>query len=121
MNPPTFEARCVGMHFRGERAKALAEALTPSSPLGLEREPFNPHDPNAIKVLYTSLSGEVEHIGYIQRDIASFVAPWMDDGVEYSAKFIELQLAKNVAYPFLKLIPAAKTQQTADHGEEVTA
>lgn len=104
--PPTFEARCVGMHFRGARAQALAGALTSGSAMRLEREPENEYDPNAIKVLYSSLGGELEHIGYIQRDIASFVAPWMDDGVEYSVKFLEYQEGRGTNYPYLRLVPA---------------
>jgi len=119
MNPPTFEAKCVGMHFRGPRAQALAGALSDASPLQLEREPENEYDPNAIKVLYTSLSGMSEHIGYVEREIASFVAPWMDEGHEYSAKFLHFITSRNTNYPFLKLIPTPTAQ--AETEAEVAA
>ena len=50
----------------------------------LEREPDNPHDANAIKVILES--GRLAktksgfHIGYIKRAVASVIAPVMDAG-----------------------------------------
>lgn len=54
----------------------LIEALDPGEPLRLEREPGNPHDPNAIAVC--SARGK---IGYVARDRAEFIAPLIDAGM----------------------------------------
>ncbi len=41
----------------------------------LVREPDNPYDPNAVRVV---LSGE--HIGYVPKSVAEHLAPAMDGG-----------------------------------------
>lgn len=66
---------CVGMHFRGGDAKAIAESLTAESEIRLEREPENPYDAYAIRVLI-----EDQHIGYIERDKAAWISPLLDEG-----------------------------------------
>ena len=71
------EVLCVGMHFRPAQAREIASALEPGNTLQLEREPENPHDPNAIKVIY-DLDGEPVHIGYIERDKAIYIADEFD-------------------------------------------
>ena len=100
MTPPTFnEVLCVGMHFRGEEAKELASALLPDDELTLEREPFNMHDENAIKV---SLR---EHwIGYIQRQTAAFLASYMDEGTQYRA----VVTGHKGQYPVLDVMPVTE-------------
>lgn len=74
--------RVVGMHFRGSHAKEYAAQLLPGfNELTLEREPKNPHDPYAIKVL---APGEPPwHLGYIERGAASFIALDLDSGDEF--------------------------------------
>lgn len=72
---------CVGMHFRPPLAREICSTLEVGAELSLEREPENPHDPNAIKVIYT-LEGEPIHIGYIERDKAIFIADDLDAIVE---------------------------------------
>jgi hypothetical protein len=49
--------------------------LAPGTALTLEREPQNPHDPNAIRV--SAASGRPA--GYIPRTIAAWLAPLMDE------------------------------------------
>ena len=43
------EVLIVGMHFRGEEAKAIVANFVPPLALRLEREPLNPYDSFAIK------------------------------------------------------------------------
>lgn len=74
---------CVGMRFRQPEDQAVAGALLPGDPVHLEREPYNPHDENAIKVIYSD-----HHIGYIARDSASFIAAYMDEGRRFGATVI---------------------------------
>lgn len=53
-------------------------------PVGLFREPDNPKDSNAIQ----TLNMEEQPFGYIQREKAAILAPWMDNGIAYTAKVI---------------------------------
>jgi hypothetical protein len=52
----------------------------------LIREPDNPHDPNAIKV---TIAGVI-FLGYLAREIASELAPLMDEGTQFDAFFVNL-------------------------------
>ena len=52
----------------------------------LVREPDNPHDPNAIKV---TIVGAI-FLGYLNREIASELAPLMDEGMQFDAFFVSL-------------------------------
>lgn len=49
----------------------------------LEREPDNPHDPNAVSVWF--LDGR---LGYLQKSVAEKLAPLMDAGRTFDAVFV---------------------------------
>lgn len=100
MNAPTFpDVLVVGMHFR-PNGKAIVESLLPPVSFDLVREPENPYDGFAIKVLYDD-----EHIGYIERKQAMFIAPWMDMGHEYTAVAGEFRQIKNNLHPIVSVQP----------------
>ncbi|MBV8244531.1 MAG: DEAD/DEAH box helicase, partial [Candidatus Eremiobacteraeota bacterium] len=73
-----FYTKAVGVSFEGRQdvVAALSEGLA----LELERQPHNPHDPNAIAVRYGALQ-----IGYLRKPIAKRLAPNMDGGTRYRA------------------------------------
>lgn len=75
------ETLCVGMHFRGQGAVDAASLLTPEQPLTLVREPENPYDEYAIKVLLGDM-----HIGYIERSKAAWISPLVDEGRQMTAE-----------------------------------
>lgn len=103
MNAPDFGGLVVGMHFRekeGVPAKSIVSNFIPPVELQLEREPQNAYDPFAVKVLYLG-----EHIGYIERGVAAFLATWMDQGIEYTATVSELLQIKNNLHPLVALTP----------------
>ena len=100
MYPPSFpEVLVVGMHFR-PNGRAIVESLLAPVDLDLEREPFNPYDSFAIKVLY-----EGEHIGYIERRQAMFIAPWMDQGIAYRCRAEDFRQIKNNLHPVVTVAP----------------
>lgn len=100
MRAPSFpNVLVVGMHFR-PNGKAIVESLIPPVFFDLELEPENQYDMLAIKVLY-----EGEHIGYIERGQAMFIAPWMDQGVKYSCMAEEFVQKKNNLHPVVNLTP----------------
>lgn len=84
----------VGMHFRGEEAKALVANFVPPLNLRLEREPLNPYDSFAIKAIY----GDT-HIGYVERKQAMFISPWLDQGWNGVCEVTDLRLLKNNLHP----------------------
>jgi hypothetical protein len=75
----------VGAHFRPP-AKAIIAALPVGTELTLEREPDNPYDPNAVKVLawakdipksqWEILDFAVMGYGFSLDDILSATSPW---------------------------------------------
>lgn len=70
--------------------------------LSLEREPENPYDENAIKVLY-DLDGESLHIGYIAKEDAAFIAPHLDEGSEFVTQVFDFETRGRNLHPLLKI------------------
>lgn len=57
------------------------------STFGLDREPYNEYDFNAIAVRQYFKSGASIKIGYVPKDLAKKLAPLMDKGWEPEVKF----------------------------------
>ncbi len=82
----TMRAGLTGVTF-GDRQKNIQTYCNPENPtFGLFREPDNPHDPNAISV---GISADIS-IGYIPTKIAQHLAPMMDSGRHFIAKFVQV-------------------------------
>ncbi len=93
----------VGMHFReldGIPAKSIVSSFVPPVQLDLVREPENPYDSYAIKVMYGG-----EHIGYIEAKQAMWIAPRMDDGTPYCAIVEYMEERKNNLHPICRVQP----------------
>lgn len=75
----------VGVTFRGAEVKEIVKNLTADDGerLTLEREPTNPYDVNAVKVLCDGT-----HVGYIAKENNIAVAMALDEGAEVSVKII---------------------------------
>jgi hypothetical protein len=65
-----------------------ADAAQPGRPLELRRDPANPHDANAIKVLAGG-----EQVGWVPRAVAEEIAPALDAGEPFSAVVLREQRA----------------------------
>ena len=87
---------CVGMHFRGQTAKDIVELLEIGSAVALEREPENPYDTYAIKVLHG-----VVHIGYIERGQAAWISPLLDEGRSATAAVTSMEMRGKNLHPIL--------------------
>jgi HIRAN domain len=71
-------------------AEALAsDAAAPGRPLELRRDPGNPHDPNAVKVLLE----DGAQAGWVPRELAAELAGDLDGGREWSALVLREQRA----------------------------
>lgn len=80
-----FSTRVVGFSFRKHRFLCPAPqndtlAVRAGDPVLLVREHDNPHDPNAIAILWQN----GEKLGYIRRSIAACLAPVLDRGVLFT-------------------------------------
>lgn len=74
-----FNTKVAGVTFEGRQE--VVRALAPGEALRLQREPANPVDPHAIRVL--TASGR--QVGYLSARIAARLAPSMDAGTHYTA------------------------------------
>jgi single-stranded-DNA-specific exonuclease len=68
----SVETRVVGVTF--ENRQEVVALLTVGERVSLIREPKNSFDPNAVKVV----RWDRRQIGYVERDLASILAPKMD-------------------------------------------
>lgn len=75
---PSFFTKVKGIAMEGRQE--IVKNLTEDTPVYLERDPLNPYDPNAIKVM----TGDGDCIGFLSRQLALVIAPLMDEGEEYS-------------------------------------
>jgi hypothetical protein len=85
------ETIVVGSRHMGLMALKACLELTLEAPLIPVREPYNPFDANAVKLL--SLYGEP--VGYVQRAVAPAVAAAMDAGQMVFAKVVRAPNLRN--------------------------
>jgi hypothetical protein len=115
----------VGARHMGLPALKACLELQNGAPLILAREPGNPHDANAIKLL--DMFGRP--VGYVQREVAAIVARWMDEGFLVSSKVIKAPNLKNgrmdmrLRYPRAAIYreepPALEAETSFDTEDEI--
>ena len=76
--------------FQYYEGRDLWNMMRAGDPLQLLREPQNPHDTNAVRVLWRN-----EMLGYIPRRENSDVARQMDRGAPVKARIVRLKEARN--------------------------
>lgn len=69
----------VGVQFRSAEEKATFANLQPEDGLLLQRDPENPYDPNAIKVLFQIDEHIFHHIGFIAAVYAKKLSPLLEE------------------------------------------
>lgn len=78
----------TGVSFRPASAKQLVDTLGMNQELGLERDPGNAYDSNAVKVIYDFITDEgetiSEFIGFIPATDNAEVAAHLDEGGDYT-------------------------------------
>lgn len=70
-----LNTKVSGVTFDGRQA--LVAQINTSDPCRLVPEPTNKYDPNAIGVMVAH-DGQVWHIGYIPKEIAAQIAPYLE-------------------------------------------
>lgn len=116
--PPPFQANLVGANFRPQECRDICATLEVGQGLSLERDPFNAYDENAIKVMFTDLSGSY-HIGFVESrsGIAKQLAPYLDDGWVYECR-IKTDLGDKRT-PFLLEITPTGERNEPDAGAAI--
>lgn len=76
---PALYTKVVGVTFEG-RQEVVAQ-LRPGEPLRLVREPANPHDAHAVRVVREDGTS----VGYLSATVAGRLSPQMDRGARYRA------------------------------------
>lgn len=82
----TINTRIAGVMYEGRQA--IIAQLNGDEPCRIEPEPQNPYDSNALRVM-VSHEGNLSHIGYVPKDVAAIIAPYLD-GENLMVKIIEL-------------------------------
>ena len=75
--PPVKEVllfELAGLYYRPKKAKERARKLMSNESVFLEKDPTNPHDPNAIRVY----SYDDIHLGYVPKHLCSEILEYMD-------------------------------------------
>lgn len=81
---PSFHTKLAGVSFEGRQD--VVSALVPGAPLRLVRQPDNEFDPNAIAVL----DPRGEQVGFLNRRLASVLAPALDAEVAYDIEVTDV-------------------------------
>lgn len=74
-----FYVKVAGVTF--DNRQRLIRRMFVGERVSLVRDPYNPHDRNAIKVI----NSNGDHIGFIPKEIAVTMAGNMDSGTTFSA------------------------------------
>lgn len=80
---PSFNTKLAGVTFEFCQKSILKWGHRDIGYFSLEREPNNPHDPNAVGVWFLN-----DRLGYLQKPVAEKLAPVMDSGTKLAAKFV---------------------------------
>ena len=79
----SFNTKLAGVTFGDCQKSILKWGHRDIQYFSLEREPGNPHDPNAVGVWFLN-----DLLGYLQKPVAEKLAPVMDAGTKLTAKFV---------------------------------
>lgn len=113
MKAPTFpNVAVVGMHFRerdGVPAKDIVASFIPPLSLEYEREPENPYDSFAIKVMYDG-----QHIGYVEANQAAFISPWIDKPTFFTCTVTHMETRRNNLHPIVTFAPIESEEAEED-------
>ena len=99
--------------FLKNRRQAIEKYVHYGSSFLLQREPDNEYDDNAIKVLLKTSNGGTLDIGYIPAKHAIDLAPAMDAGNKFDAKFAMKIINENTG-KFVGLVINVKDREVSD-------
>lgn len=75
-NNRVLNTKVAGVTYEGRQD--IIAALKGNEPCRIVPEPTNPYDPNALAVHVAVEQGVVKHVGYIPREMAAQIAPYLE-------------------------------------------
>jgi hypothetical protein len=109
--PPSFTGiPCRGC-FYTPAGCMIVEIMPKGAPVICQRQPDNPYDSNAIMVL----NEDEIWFGYIGREYAAEIAPWMDQGWFFTAQ----KMDRVKCHTIIRLDPILPLKATAEETTEV--
>lgn len=88
----------AGLYYRPKKVKERARELMSNESVFLEKDPTNPHDPNAIRVY----SYDDVHLGYVPKYLCSEILEYMDRE-NASIAYVDYISYGREDYPFVHL------------------
>lgn len=88
----------AGLYYRPKKVKERARELMSNESVSLEKDPTNPHDPNAIRVY----SYDDVHLGYVPKYLCSEILEYMDRE-NASIAYVDYISYGREDYPFVHL------------------
>lgn len=88
----------AGLYYRPKKVKDRARELMSNESVFLEKDPTNPHDPNAIRVY----SYDDVHLGYVPKYLCSEILEYMDRE-NASIAYVDYISYGREDYPFVHL------------------
>lgn len=88
----------AGLYYGPKKAKERARELMSNESVFLEKDPTNPHDPNAIRVY----SYDYVHLGYVPKYLCSEILEYMDRE-NASIAYVDYISYGREDYPFVHL------------------
>lgn len=71
----------------GSSRRDIISRMTESDQIIFERDPYNPYDSNAVKVL-VSQGEQFKQIGFLPKDLAATISPALRRGATYRASVV---------------------------------
>ena len=71
----------------GSSRREIISRMTDSDTLKFERDPYNPYDSNAVKVMVLQ-DGQWKQIGFLEKVLAATVSPAMRRGATYKISIV---------------------------------
>ncbi len=73
-----------------ESVSARSNAYIENLHIHIIREPYNAYDPNALAVLVGFPDGRINRAGYLKRETAAILAPFVDEGIRFRVSFSKI-------------------------------
>ncbi len=83
----TIITKVAGVTFDGRQE--IISKLKGNEPCRISPEPSNKYDPNALAVHIAVAPGEIKHVGFVPRDLAAQIAPFLE-GEQVMVRLLEI-------------------------------
>lgn len=94
MGTRTYVSGVTFANSDGSSRRDIINRMTVNDKVIFERDPYNPYDSNAVKVL-VSQGGSYKQIGFLEKAVAATVSPAMRRGAAYKISVVGCGIYKD--------------------------